>query len=72
MSFAYTWKLRQNGTFIFNLNTHLLSGGSSPLHYIASDKFIENHTLLIELILIIQTKMATILVFQKAQHFWVH
>ncbi|MFT6054410.1 MAG: hypothetical protein ACJAS3_003348 [Roseivirga sp.] len=45
MSFAYTWNLRQNGTFIFNLNTYLLSGGSSPLHYIASDKFIEGfHT----------------------------
>ena len=41
MTVSYIWQLKKRGTFIFNLNTHLLSGGNSPLHYPASDKLIE-------------------------------
>ncbi len=45
LSFTYLMQLAQKGSFIFKLNTHLLSGGSSPLHYLASDEFIEKfHT----------------------------
>jgi hypothetical protein len=45
LNFTYLIQLAEKGTFIFKLNTFLLSGGSSPLHYLVSDKFIENiHT----------------------------
>lgn len=45
LSFTWLVQLALKGSFIFKLNTHLLSGGSSPLHYLASDKFIEKfHT----------------------------
>ncbi|MFT7056448.1 MAG: hypothetical protein ACJAR3_002083 [Roseivirga sp.] len=33
--------MKRKGTFIFNLNIHILAGGNSPLHYPASDKLIE-------------------------------
>jgi hypothetical protein len=45
LSFTYLMKLAKKGSFIFKLNTHILSGGSSRLHYLASDRFIEKfHT----------------------------
>jgi len=45
LSFTYLLQLADKGSFIFKLNTHFLSGGNFPLHYLASDKFIENiHT----------------------------
>ena len=45
LSFTYLKQLAQKGSLIFKLNTHLLSGGSFPLHYLASDEFIEKfHT----------------------------
>lgn len=40
LSVTYLWQLAQSGTFIFKLNAHLLSGGSSPVHYLAGDRFI--------------------------------
>lgn len=46
MSFTYLLPLAQKGSFIFKLNTFILSGGKFPLHYPASDAFIEKiHTL---------------------------
>lgn len=45
LSFTWLVQLAEKGSFIFKLNTHLLSGGGSPWHYPASDKFIEKfHT----------------------------
>ncbi len=45
MSFTYLLQLARDGSFIFKLNTNLLSGGGFPLHYLASDEFIEKfHT----------------------------
>lgn len=45
LSFTYLMQLADKGSLIFKLNTHFLSGGRFPLHYLASDKFIENiHT----------------------------
>ena len=45
LSFTYLMQLAKKGSFIFKLNAHLLSGGGFPLHYLASDKFIEKfHT----------------------------
>ena len=45
LNFTYLIQLAEKGSFIFKLNTFLLSGGSSPLHYFVSDKFIESiHT----------------------------
>lgn len=41
LSFTYLWQLEKKGSFIFKLNTHLLSSGTSFIHYLASDKFIE-------------------------------
>mgnify|MGYP001497773198 CR=1 FL=1 len=41
ISFTWLWQLGKKGSFIFKLNTHLLSGGNFPLHYLASDDFIE-------------------------------
>jgi len=45
LSFTYLLQREKKGSFLFKLNTYLLSGGASPLHYFASDKFIEKfHT----------------------------
>jgi len=45
LNFTYLMQFAHDGSFIFKLNTHLLSGGGSPLHYLASDEFIEKfHT----------------------------
>ena len=41
LSFTYLWQLGKKGSFIFKLNTHLLSSGTSPIHYLASDDFVE-------------------------------
>lgn len=41
LSFTYLLQLEKKGSFLFKLNTYLLSGGSSPIHSFASDKFIE-------------------------------
>ena len=41
LSFTYLWQLGRKGSFIFKLNTHLLSDGASGIHYLASDDFIE-------------------------------
>ena len=41
LSFTYLWKLGKKGSFIFKLNTHLLSEGTAFVHYLASDNFIE-------------------------------
>lgn len=41
LSFTYLWQLEKKGSFIFKLNTHLLSTGASFVHYLASDSFIE-------------------------------
>lgn len=41
LSFTYLLQLEKKGSFLLKLNTYLLSGGSSPIHYLASDKFIE-------------------------------
>ncbi|WP_372776184.1 hypothetical protein [Mangrovibacterium sp.] len=42
--FRVAWLRQWNkkNSFILNLNAHLLSGGSSPLHYFVSDRFIES------------------------------
>ncbi|WP_163714320.1 hypothetical protein [Mangrovibacterium lignilyticum] len=43
--FAWIRKWKERNSFILNMNVHLLSGGSSPLHYFVSDRFIETfHT----------------------------
>ncbi|MFV0376483.1 MAG: hypothetical protein ACK5JD_04185 [Mangrovibacterium sp.] len=41
--FRISWIRQWNpkNSFIINMNAHLLSGGSSPLHYPVSDRFIE-------------------------------
>lgn len=45
LSFTYLKQFAQKGSLILKLNTHALAGGSFPLHYLASDKFIEKfHT----------------------------
>lgn len=41
LSFSYLWQLGSKGTFLFKLNTHLLSGGKAAIHHLASDEFIE-------------------------------
>lgn len=41
LSFTYLWQLGKKGSFIFKLNTHLLSGGTAAIHHLASDDFIE-------------------------------
>lgn len=41
LSFTYLLQREKKGSFLFKLNTFLLSGGGSPIHYLASDKFIE-------------------------------
>jgi len=41
LSFMYLMQMGKKGSFIFKLNTHLLSGGGSPFHYLASDTMIE-------------------------------
>ncbi len=41
LSFTYLLQLEKKGSFLFKLNTYLLSGGGDPIHYLASDKFIE-------------------------------
>lgn len=41
LSFTYLWQLARKGSFIFKLNANYLAGGSFPLHYLASDHFIE-------------------------------
>lgn len=42
LSFNYLLQLADKGSFIFRLNTHCLSGGYFPMHYLASDNLIEN------------------------------
>lgn len=45
LSFTYLKQFARKGSLILKLNTHALAGGSFPLHYLASDKFIEKfHT----------------------------
>lgn len=45
LSFTYLNQFARKGSLILKLNTHFLAGGSFPLHYLASDKFIEKfHT----------------------------
>jgi hypothetical protein len=41
--FRFSWlrKWKDKNSIILNMNAHLLSGGSSPLHYFVSDHFIE-------------------------------
>lgn len=41
LSFTYLLQREKEGSLLFKLNTFLLSGGGSPVHYLASDKFIE-------------------------------
>ena len=41
LSFSYLLQREKKGSFLVKLNTHLLSGGGSPLQFLASDKFIE-------------------------------
>jgi len=41
LSFTWLLQLGKNGSFIFKLNSHLLSGGGSAFHYLASDSMIE-------------------------------
>ncbi len=41
LSFTYLWELGKKGSFIFKLNTHLLSEGTAFIHHLASDDFIE-------------------------------
>ena len=41
LSFTWLLEMAKKGSFIFKLNSHLLSGGSAGIHYLASDKFIE-------------------------------
>ncbi len=41
LSFTWNLEMAKKGSFIFKLNSHLLSGGSSGIHYLASDLFIE-------------------------------
>ena len=45
LSLTYLLQRGKKGSFIFKINSHLLSGGGAPIHYLASDKFIEKfHT----------------------------
>lgn len=45
LSLTYLLQRGKKGSFIFKINSHLLSGGGTPIHYLASDKFIEKfHT----------------------------
>lgn len=39
--FAWLHKWKKKNSLILNMNAHLLSGGSSPVHYLVSDHFIE-------------------------------
>lgn len=41
LSFTYLVQMGKKGSFIFKLNSHLLSGGGSVFHYLASDTIIE-------------------------------
>ncbi len=41
LSFTYLWQLGKQGSFLFKLNTHWLSGGTAAVHHLASDDFIE-------------------------------
>ena len=41
LSFTWLLQMAKSGSLIFKLNSHLLSGGSSGFHYLASDFFIE-------------------------------
>lgn len=41
LNFTYLLQRGKKGSFLFKLNTYLLSGGASPVNYLASDKFIE-------------------------------
>lgn len=41
LSFTYLMQMGKKGSFIFKLNSHLLTGGGSPFHYLASDTMIE-------------------------------
>ncbi len=41
LSFTYLRQLGKKGSFIFKLNTHLLSGGTAAIHSLASDNFVE-------------------------------
>ena len=41
LSFTYLWQLGKKGSFIFKLNTHLLSSGKAFIHHLASDDFVE-------------------------------
>lgn len=45
LSFTYKTHFRGKSSAVIKLNTYILSGGSSPLYYFASDRFIEKiHT----------------------------
>lgn len=41
INLSYLWQMEKKGTLLFKLNTYVLSGGSFPLQYPASDDFIE-------------------------------
>jgi len=49
LSLTYLMQMGKKGSFIFKLNSHLLSGGSSVMHYLVSDKFIEKFHTMVDL-----------------------